>query len=184
MNLDWSEASGPDCIPVVVLKNGDPELSYILVKLFNKCLKEVCFPECWFHRRSLYLRMWRKSLPLKITVLIVFFLWLVKVFEILINNRIVDHPEKSGLFSDFSGMVLGLFEQLQIFLQLYLINLLRLLTGLGYLSSSTCTVRLLTGHAGLLHNLKSSIISGQISDLISSFLSNRWLWVVLDEKSS
>ena len=100
MNLDWSEASGPDCIPVLVLKNCDPELSYILAKLFNKCLKEVCFPECWFHRWSLYLRMLGKSLPLKITVLIVFFLWLVKVFEKLINNRIVDHPEKSGLFSD------------------------------------------------------------------------------------
>ena len=31
MNLDLSKASGPDCIPVVVLKNCEPELSYILV---------------------------------------------------------------------------------------------------------------------------------------------------------
>ena len=30
MNLDLSKASGPDCIPVVVLKNCEPELSYIL----------------------------------------------------------------------------------------------------------------------------------------------------------
>ena len=37
-NLDSSKASGPDCIPVVVLKNCEPELSYILAKLFNKCL--------------------------------------------------------------------------------------------------------------------------------------------------
>ena len=29
-NLDSSKASGPDCIPVVVLKNYEPELSYIL----------------------------------------------------------------------------------------------------------------------------------------------------------
>ena len=29
-NLDLSTASGPDCIPVVVLKNCEPELSYIL----------------------------------------------------------------------------------------------------------------------------------------------------------
>ena len=29
MNLDFSKASGPDCIPVVVLKNCEPELSYI-----------------------------------------------------------------------------------------------------------------------------------------------------------
>ena len=39
-------------------------------------------------------------------------------------------------------------------------------------------------HAGLLHKLKSYGISGQIFGLISSFLSNRWLWVVPDGKSS
>ena len=47
MNLDLSKASGPDCIPVVVLKNCEPEFSYILAELFNKCLKESCFPDCW-----------------------------------------------------------------------------------------------------------------------------------------
>ena len=35
MNLDSSKASGPDCIPVVVLKNCEPELSHILAELFN-----------------------------------------------------------------------------------------------------------------------------------------------------
>ena len=39
-------------------------------------------------------------------------------------------------------------------------------------------------HASLLHRLKSYGISGQIFDLISSFLSNKRLWVVLDGKSS
>ena len=39
-------------------------------------------------------------------------------------------------------------------------------------------------HAGLPHKLKSYGISGQIFDLISSFLSNRWFRVVLDGKSS
>ena len=38
MNLDLSNTSGPDCITVVVLKNCEPELSYILAELFNKCL--------------------------------------------------------------------------------------------------------------------------------------------------
>ena len=46
-NLDSSKASGPDCIPVVFLKNCEPDLSYILAKLFNKCLKGSCFPDCW-----------------------------------------------------------------------------------------------------------------------------------------
>ena len=39
-------------------------------------------------------------------------------------------------------------------------------------------------HAGLLHKLKSYGSSGQIFGLISSFLSNRWLQVVLDGKTS
>ena len=44
MNLDLSKASGPDCIPVVVLKNCEPELSYIPADvseedLFSRLLK-------------------------------------------------------------------------------------------------------------------------------------------------
>ena len=46
-NLDLSKASGPDCIPVVVLKNCEPEISYILAEVFNMCLKESCFPDFW-----------------------------------------------------------------------------------------------------------------------------------------
>ena len=45
VNLNSSKASGPDCIPVLVLKNCEPELSYIIAELFNMCLKESCFPD-------------------------------------------------------------------------------------------------------------------------------------------
>ena len=41
-DVDLSKASGPDYIPVVVLKNCNPEFSYILVELFYMCLKESC----------------------------------------------------------------------------------------------------------------------------------------------
>ena len=75
-NLDSSKVSGPDCIPVVVLKNCEPELSYILAKLFNKCLKESCFPDCW--KVSLVVPVFKnvgeKGLQLKTTALLVFFL--------------------------------------------------------------------------------------------------------------
>ena len=47
MNLKSSKVSGLDSILVVFLKNREPELSYILVELLNKCLKESCFPDCW-----------------------------------------------------------------------------------------------------------------------------------------
>ena len=76
MNLDLSKASGPDCIPIVVLKICEAELSYILAELFNKCLKGPCFPDCckvssvW----SLYLRTIGKGLQLKTITLLVFFL--------------------------------------------------------------------------------------------------------------
>ena len=46
-NLDSSKVSGPDCIPVVVLKSCEPECSYILAELFKVCLKESYFPDCW-----------------------------------------------------------------------------------------------------------------------------------------
>ena len=55
-----------------------------------------------------------------------------KVFEKLVHNRIVDHLEKCDLFSDFQ-CGLRLLNQLQIFSQLCLIELLWLLTGLGLL---------------------------------------------------
>ena len=79
MNLHLSKVPSPDCIPVVVLKKCEPELSYILAKLFNKCLKESCFPDCW--KVSSVVPVFKnvgKGLLLKTTALLVFFLWLVK----------------------------------------------------------------------------------------------------------
>ena len=46
-NLYLSKASGPDGIPVVLLRNFELEHSYILAEVFNKCLKDSCFPDCW-----------------------------------------------------------------------------------------------------------------------------------------
>ena len=43
--LELSKASGPDCIPVVVLKNCEPELSYMLAELFNDSLRRSRFPD-------------------------------------------------------------------------------------------------------------------------------------------
>ena len=102
MNLDLSKASDPDCIPVVVLKKCEPELSYILAELFNKCLKEYCFLDCW---KVLFVVPVFKNVgegsaaknyrPVSLLSVV------SKVFDKLLNNRIVDHLEKCGLFSDF-----------------------------------------------------------------------------------
>ena len=95
MNLDLSKASGPDCIPVMVLKNCGPELSYILAELFNKCLKESCFPDCW--KVSLAVPVF-KNVGERFTAKSyhpVSLLFMVSIeFKKLVNNRIVDHLEK------------------------------------------------------------------------------------------
>ena len=96
-NLDSSKASGPDCLPVVVLKNCEPELSYIIAKLFNNCLKESCFPDCWKGSsvvpvfKTVRERSTAKNYrPVSLLSVV------SKVFEKLV--RIVDHLDKYGLF--------------------------------------------------------------------------------------
>ena len=101
-NLDSSKASGPDGIPVVVLKNCEPELSFILTDLFNLCLKESCFPDCWKVSSvvPVFKNVGERSDPKNyhpVSLLSV----VSKVFEKLINDKLVRHLESVGLFSDF-----------------------------------------------------------------------------------
>ena len=112
-NLDSSKASGPDCIPMVILKNCEPELSYILAELFNKFLKESCFPDCWKVSSvvPVFKNVGERSTAKNYRPVSLLFV-VSKVFEKLVNNSIVHHLEKCGLIS---SMVLGLLDQLQIF---------------------------------------------------------------------
>ena len=175
INLDFSKASGPDCIPEVVLKNCEPELSYILAELFGKCLKESCFPECWKVSSvvPLFKNVGERSAaknyyPVSLLSVI------SKVFEKLVNDRIVDHLEKCGLFSDFQYG----FRSSQSTADLLIVVSDRIARAFNR-SGATRTVTLdiskafeRVWDAGLLHKLKSYRISGQIFGLISSFLSN------------
>ena len=102
MNFDSSKVCGPDCIPVVALKNCEPELSYILAELFNMRLKEPYFPGCW--KVSLVVPVFKnvveRSTAKNYRPVSLFSLVSI-VFEKLVNNRIVDHLKKCGIFSDF-----------------------------------------------------------------------------------
>ena len=106
-----------------------------------------------------------------------------KVFEKLVNIRIVDHLEKCGLFSDFQYG----FRSSRSTADLLTVVSDRIVRPFNR-SGATPAVALdiskafdRVWHAG---KLKSYGISGQIFGLISSFLSNRRLRVVLDEKFS
>ena len=93
---------GPDRILVVVLKNCRPDLSYILPEFFNMCLKESYFPDCW--KVSLVVPVFKNvgerstaenCNPVSLLSVV------NKVFEKLIDNRIIDHLEIRGLLYDF-----------------------------------------------------------------------------------
>ena len=186
-NLDSSKASGPDCIPVVVLKNCEPELSYILAKLFNNGLKESCFPDCW--KVSSVVPVFKKVgersttknySPVSLLSVV------SKVFEKLVDNRIVDHLENCGFFSNFQYR----FRSSQSTADLLTVVSDRIARAFnrsganqaGALDISKAFDRV--WHTGIYQKRKSYGISGQIFGLISSFHSNRWLRVVLDGKSS
>ena len=87
---------------MVVLKNCEPEHSYMLAELFNMCLKESCFLYCW--KFSLVVPVFknvRERSTAKNYCPVSLLSVVSKVFEKLANSRIVDHLEKSDLFSDF-----------------------------------------------------------------------------------
>ena len=92
--FDSSKVSDPDCIPVVVLKNCGPEISYILAELFNKCLKKSFFSDCWKVSWvvSVFKNVGVKSTAKNYHPVSLFSV--IKVFKKLVNDRIVDHLGK------------------------------------------------------------------------------------------
>ena len=101
-NLDSSKVAGPDSIPVVVVRNYEPKLSYILAELLNKFRKQSCFPGSWKLSSlvPVFKNVGERSIAKNYDPVSVLFV-VSKVLEKLVNNRIVDHLEKCGLFSDF-----------------------------------------------------------------------------------
>ena len=86
----------------MVLKNSEPEIFYIIAELFNNCLKDSCFPDCWkvSSVAPVFKNIVEKSTDKNYCPVSLFSV-VSKVFEKLANNRIVDHLEKYGIFSNF-----------------------------------------------------------------------------------
>ena len=114
-SLNLSQVSRPDCIPVVVFKKCESEVLYILAELFNMCLKESSFPDCWKFSLvvPIFKNVWERSTANSCHPASILY-ESSKVFEKLENNWLLDHVEKCSLFL-ISSMVLGLLNHLQIF---------------------------------------------------------------------
>ena len=175
MNLHLSKMSGPHCIPVVVIKNCESELSYILADLFNMCLKESSFPDYW--KVSLVVPVFKnveENSTAKNYRPVCLLSVVSKVFGKIVNNKIVDHLEKSRPFSDFQYG----FRSSRSTADLATIvsdRIARAFNGSGATRVVVLDISKVfdrVWHARLLHKLKSYGISGQIFARISSFLSN------------
>ena len=164
-NLDSSKVSIPDCILVVLLKNCEPELSYILIEPLNMCPKESCFPDYW--KVSLVVPVFKnvgERSTAKNYSLVSLLSVVSKVFEKLVNNKVIDHLRKCGNFSDSQYSFRSFWST---------VDLLTVISGriarAFNRSGTTQAVALDISkafdriwHAGLLHKCKSYGISGQI----------------------
>ena len=185
--LEPSKAVGPDEIPVVVLKELSAELSPILSKLFNKCIRQSCFPVSW--KKSSVCPVFKnagercdptKYRPISLLPI------MSKVFESIINNFLISNLEKSSLLSDVQYG----FRSSRSTADILTVITDRISRSLD-LSFETRSVALdiskafdKVWHKGLLHKLQSYGITGKILAVIKSFLSNRKMKVVLDGQSS
>ena len=171
-NLDLLKAFGPDCIPVVVLKNCvQKSLVFQIVR--------------GFLQSSLYLRVLgvrpttKNSRPVSLLSVV------CKVFEKHVT-RLFDHLEKCGLFSDFQYGFKS-FRPTADLLTVVSDWIARAFSRSGATRAVAIDISNhfdRVWHADILHKLESYGISAQIFCFISAFLGNRRLQVILDEKYS
>ena len=108
-----------------------------------------------------------------------------KVFEKLVTNKIFDHLRKYSVFSDFQYGHRSSRSTADL-LTVVSDRIARAFNRSGATRAVALDISKAfdrVWHAALRHKLKSCRVSGQIFDLISSFLSNRLLRVVPDGKS-
>ena len=75
---------------MVVLKNCEPQLLYILAQIFNMFVKEFCFPDCWKVSSvvPVFKNVGETSTAKNYCPVSLLFV-VSKVFEKLVNNKIV-----------------------------------------------------------------------------------------------
>ena len=114
--------------------------------------------------------VWQKYVPVSLLSVV------SKVFERLVNNKLVDHIEKFGLFSDFQHG----FKSSQSTADLLTVMSDRIARATRAVALNKSKAFDRVWHAGLLHKLKSNGISGQTFGLILSFFVIdvfEWFWL-------
>jgi len=185
--LDPSKATGPDGIPVILFQKCSPELSPVLTKLYRKCYLESCFPSAW--KLPMVIPVFkncgdrsdpRNYRPISLLPVI------SKIFETVINLSLVKHIESLGLFSDAQyGFRSGRSTADLLTVITERVNCA--LDNSGQARAIALDISKAfdkVWHAGLIRKLEGYGVCGRVLRIISSFLSDRKLKVVLDGQSS
>ena len=186
-DLVSSKATGPDEIPVVVLKNISPELSPLLAKLFNRCIKEKCFPTSWKIASicPVFKNSGERSSPSQYRPISLLSI-ISKIFESILNKYTINYLNANNLLSDVQYG----FRPSRSTADVLTVISHRISKALD----STFDARAIAldiskafdqvWHKGLLHKLTSYGISGRVYSLIKSFLTGRKMKVVVNGQSS
>ena len=87
---------------MVILKNFEPALSYILAEIFYSCLTESCFPDCVKVSSVLHvLKNVGEECTAKTYHPVNFLFVVSKTFKKPVGKRLVEHLENFDFFSDF-----------------------------------------------------------------------------------
>ena len=185
--LAENKATGPDKIPIIVLKNTAPELAPILTKLFNRCISEGCFPIFWKQSSvcPVFKNSGERTDPNKyrpVSLLSV----ISKLFEAVINLHLKRHLEKNGLLSDVQYG----FRPSRSTADVLTVITERISKCLDKSYDSRAIALDISKafdkvwHKGLLCKIKSYGICGRLYNIIASFLRDRSMRVVIDGQSS
>ena len=185
--LDTTKSTGPDNIPSIVLKKICPEVAPILAKLFNRCLREKHFPDSWKISNvcPVYKNSGDQSSPSQYRPISLLSI-ISKLLESIINKRIMHHLLVNSLLSD---QQYG-FRSCRSTADVLTVITHRVSEALdnGHMTKSIALdiskAFDKVWHKGLLHKLLGYGINGNVFGLIKSFLSNRYLRVVVDGQKS
>jgi len=186
LSLDTRKSSGLDGIPAIVLKKCAPELAPVLTRLFQLSYNRGVFPDGWKKARLQPVpKKGSRSLPSNYRP-IALLSALSKVMERIINIQILKHLEKHKLIHD---------RQYGFRQKRSTADLLSLVTNnweksLEFFGESQVVALDISKafdqvwHAALLNKIPSYGLPPKLCGWINSFLSNRFISVVIDGHAS
>ena len=180
--LNTKKASGPDEIPVIVLKSCADELTPVFTRLFNMSYKKGIFPSSWKAARVQPIpKKGKKTLPNNYRPVALLSV-ISKVMEKAVNKHLLKYLEGFNIISDHqygfrksrsTGDLLA-----------YVTHLWN--NAIEHFGESRAVALDISKafdrvwHEGLLSKLRSYGMSGQFCSWLSSFLENRSLQVAID----